>query len=257
MKNFQERFFKPNKPNKIRAKGKISLEQEIYNNIKKAIFHHILLPNDQLQEYELANFFKVSRTPVRAALHQLEYEGLVYSVPRKGYFVTNPSPEEITKVFFLRKKLEGLAAELATIKISSDQINILNKLLLAEKESYKQKNRCGVIDNSGKFHELIAHASENEWLAKFIFELIAQSNVYLTFYDPFDAEPPRSLGEHMAIIEAIASQKPKLAKKTMISHIESLEKHLNLDSRTNTGFDGWKEFLDKQKSNKLELTDFT
>ena len=46
---------------------------------------------------------------MRAALHQLEYEGLVYSVPR-GYFVTNPSPEEITR-FFLRKKLEGLAAE--------------------------------------------------------------------------------------------------------------------------------------------------
>ena len=57
-------------------------------------------------EVQLAEELGVSRTPVREAIRQLEQEGLVELVPRKGGYVTDISMSDLADVFEIRYALE-------------------------------------------------------------------------------------------------------------------------------------------------------
>ncbi len=63
------------------ASGLASLEYRAYEQIKEAIITLALPPRSPLVEVQLAERLGISKTPLRAALMQLEREGLVDSVP--------------------------------------------------------------------------------------------------------------------------------------------------------------------------------
>lgn len=72
----------------------------IYSALREKIFGGELNPGDILpSENALCDQFSVSRETARKALKQLENEGLVRSVPQRGYFVNNPQHDEFTLTF--------------------------------------------------------------------------------------------------------------------------------------------------------------
>jgi DNA-binding GntR family transcriptional regulator len=88
---------------------KVSMEENVYNHIKKAILARKLAPGKQLVENNLSNSLGVSRTPIRNAIKRLSIEGLVDIIPNRGAFVTNPTKEEMIQAYELRAKLEYIA----------------------------------------------------------------------------------------------------------------------------------------------------
>ena len=66
--------------NNIKRIKRISLREEVYQTLKRAIVHLELKPEERLHDQELAEQFGISRTPVREALKRLEDEGLVEAV---------------------------------------------------------------------------------------------------------------------------------------------------------------------------------
>lgn len=82
--------------------GKISdfqlLKDRAYDAIKKSIIALSFLPNEQLVEQRLARDLGVSKSPIREALHRLEREGLVYTIPFKGGFVAEITEEAIREI---------------------------------------------------------------------------------------------------------------------------------------------------------------
>ena len=65
----------------IKPIKRLSLRDEVYQNLKKSIINLELQPEERLYDKELAEKFGISRTPVREALKRLEDEGLVESLP--------------------------------------------------------------------------------------------------------------------------------------------------------------------------------
>ena len=72
-----------------------------------------LPPSSPISEYQLAAALNISRTPVREAIKRLEEDGLVWSVPNKGTFVSELSAKDIMEIYQVRERLEGLAARIA------------------------------------------------------------------------------------------------------------------------------------------------
>jgi len=52
----------------------------------------------RLDERQLAQDFGISRTPVREAMAQLEREGFVRSVPRRGVYVVRKTKREVIEM---------------------------------------------------------------------------------------------------------------------------------------------------------------
>ena len=70
----------------------------------------------RLDERKLAQDFGISRTPVREAMAQLEREGFVRSVPRRGIYVVRKTKREVIEMITAWAALESMAARLITAK---------------------------------------------------------------------------------------------------------------------------------------------
>src|SRR6186997_1025251 len=82
----------------------------------------------RLDERQLAQDFGVSRTPVREAMAQLEREGFVRSVPRRGIYIVRKTKIEVIEMITAWAALESMAARLITERATSDQISGLRKM---------------------------------------------------------------------------------------------------------------------------------
>ena len=76
----------------------------------------------RLDERQLAQDFGISRTPVREAMAQLEREGFVRSVPRRGIYVVRKTKREVIEMITAWAALESMAARLITENASDDEI---------------------------------------------------------------------------------------------------------------------------------------
>src|ERR1700760_161087 len=74
--------------------------------LRQAIIEQRLPPGTRLPEDELGARFGMSRTLVRAALAQLQSEGLVDAPPRRTATTAKPTLEQAREVFEVRRTLE-------------------------------------------------------------------------------------------------------------------------------------------------------
>src|SRR5205814_7945753 len=82
----------------------------------------------RLDERRLAHDFGISRTPVREAMAQLEREGFVRSVPRRGIYVVRKTRREVIEMITAWAALESMAARLITEAAGEDDIAALRRM---------------------------------------------------------------------------------------------------------------------------------
>src|SRR4029079_14939569 len=85
-------------------------------------------PDIRLDERRLAQDFGISRTPVREAMAQLEREGFVRSVPRRGIYVVRKTRREVIEMITAWAALEGMAARLITENATAEEIAALRRM---------------------------------------------------------------------------------------------------------------------------------
>lgn len=109
----------------LAKKGKFSyqtVEEVTLSVLRTAILSGVLAPGEHLSQDRLAEALDVSRMPVRAALRQLEGEGLVLFKAHRGAVVRVLSPDELGEIYDLRGILEPYAVEHAVEHLTDDDI---------------------------------------------------------------------------------------------------------------------------------------
>lgn len=198
---------------------------EIADEILRRIQLGKYLPGDPLSQYELADEFKISRTPIREALRLLEVRRAISLTPSGRAIVTVPSAKSVREAFQIRAELEGLAAQLAV-----DWIDDADLALLSEHQiSYASALRSRVRGEGGSewvrhnrnFHDVIAAASHNERLQELIAEL--QSGIVTSTLSLASKMPSRLMEEnikqHEAIIAALSARSPGTAREAAVAHV--------------------------------------
>ena len=105
-----------------------SLGSKIFVLLRDRILNENYKCGDKLNELTLAKELKISRTPIREALKQLELEGLVESIPNKGVYVKGFSPRDIDDMLEIRLVLEGLSIQLAIDRISEAELEKIKEI---------------------------------------------------------------------------------------------------------------------------------
>jgi DNA-binding GntR family transcriptional regulator len=106
----------------------LTAQDLVLGSMREAILTAALPPGTRLRQEKLAELFGTSRIPVREALRALEYEGLVSSLPRRGFTVTELDADDIEEVYDLRILLESHAVRLAVPLITDEDLQILEDL---------------------------------------------------------------------------------------------------------------------------------
>ncbi len=86
-----------------------TIKDQVYHLIKREICERQFRPGQWLQENELAQYYNVSRSPVREALRLLASDGLVVNIPNKGVFVREFSTKDMMDIFDMRNLMESYA----------------------------------------------------------------------------------------------------------------------------------------------------
>jgi DNA-binding GntR family transcriptional regulator len=206
----------------------MSLRARVFIKIENDILNGKYKPGESLTESKIASELKVSRTPVREAITQLELEGLVVYIPNKGAIVKGLSIEDIRDIYEIRIKIEGIAAKRAASNITASQLKELKEVVEFEKFYTNKGDTEQVLKLDTKFHEIIFRASGSRLLDHTLknFHHYIQRARNLSLKDNERAK--KALSEHMAIMKAIEKGDREKADTLMKEHIinasENIEK---------------------------------
>ena len=145
----------------------VSFKHKAYVALKNAIVSmDVYHSRDEirLDERKLAQDFGISRTPVREAMAQLESEGFVRSVPRRGIYVVRKTKREVIEMITAWAALESMAARLTTQNASDAEIAGLRKMFAAFIDGKLRAHLDEYSDANIEFHQSIIKLSKNQVL---------------------------------------------------------------------------------------------
>ncbi len=142
------------------------LRLSVVEALRDAIGSGSLKPGQRIVEQELAEELGVSRLPIREAIRQLEYEGLLDSIPHKGAFVATVSERDIRELFSLRDSLETLAAGLVAQLASPGEVNQLQSIVDQMREQSQRRDFARLFEIDTEFHTLLCTFSQHRRLVK-------------------------------------------------------------------------------------------
>ncbi|UYO63477.1 GntR family transcriptional regulator [Acetobacterium wieringae] len=195
------------------------LREIVFETIRCAIITGELQPGQRLMEVQLAEQMGVSRTPVRESIRKLELEGLVKMVPRKGVYVTPMSVNDLKEMMEIRRALEGLAAELAAMNATKEEISRLYEANELFGESALHNDEEGIIKHDMQIHETIYTASKNVKLQAMINSLREQMQRFRAEYVHRIEDKTPLVNQHMEIIRQIEKGECRKANLAACDHI--------------------------------------
>lgn len=213
--------------------------QTILKSLRHDIIHGIWEPGQKLIEQELASRYKVSRTPLREAIRQLQVEGMIDAIPNRGCRVATLSLTDINELFEVRELLEYFAVKRSAQYISQDEILRLKSLCEKMKLNYNASRMFENYALISEFHMTLMSYSKNTALQQMIgsvierfapfrylmatskesIKLYAHLEKIVTFLEKRDAtavaeELKASLVTYKAIIfDEVIQKHPKLIKQ--------------------------------------------
>ncbi len=191
--------------------------------LRKNIIEGKLPPGSKLSERELAERWGISRTPIREAIKQLQSEGLVVSIPRKGVIVRKYTPREIEDVYTVRLVLESLAVKLSIPNLDERRMGkIINihENLKRTLEKGDSVDLLKVVYMNEEFHFSIYEASGNKILCDTIRGLWHKIFAIIMVVI---ASPDRGfhmICEHEAIVKGLVERSEEKALKALEEHMK-------------------------------------
>ncbi|HVY00127.1 MAG TPA: GntR family transcriptional regulator [Pseudorhodoplanes sp.] len=146
----------------MRTQGSASLKDEIENEIVAGRFQ----PGERLDEVSLAERYKVSRTPIREALHALAASGLVEVRPHRGTIVSEVSPDRLVEMFEVMAELEAMCGRLAARRMTEAEHRALREAHAACGEAARAGDSDRYYYDNERFHFCIYEGSHNGFLAE-------------------------------------------------------------------------------------------
>lgn len=180
-------------------------------------------------EIQIAEELGVSRTPVREAIRKLELEGYVIMLPRRGTYVANLSIKDINEVYEIRASIDALAAGLAAERITDDELEQMERMLVATVEAFDKGDMDRVVEYDTKFHDVLYCASRNARLVGIINNLREQLTRFRSISMAYPGRMKKTMEEHGRMVEAIAQRDVELAQQLARQHMENSEQALLLD----------------------------
>ncbi|HWR38822.1 MAG TPA: GntR family transcriptional regulator [Patescibacteria group bacterium] len=205
------------------------LRDVVSETLREAIISGVLKPGERLMEIQLAEELGVSRTPVRESIRKLELEGFVVMVPRRGTYVADLSIKDINEVFEIRTALDVLAAGLAAERITEEELEQMERLLVQIGEHMDDGDMEKIIETDSLFHDILYKATRNDRLFGIISNLREQFTRFRSISMKYPGRIVKTVEEHRQLVEAIGSRNPELAQQIAREHMENAEHTLLQD----------------------------
>ncbi len=205
---------------KLVIKYNDTIRKKVYGYVREQILNGEFKPGERLIEAKIAKDIGTSRTPVREALHNLEIEGLIESIPRIGYTVKPISEDEVRELWEIRYLIEGLAVRWAVEKARDRLIKELKKNISLAEDRVAKGDIGAIVELDAQFHEIIAKLSGGTRLLEFARSLRRHTLRYRLHSIYLSDTARRAIEGHKAILAAIENGDPQAISGAIQAHLE-------------------------------------
>lgn len=193
----------------------------VYNKMREDILSGKIVPGDRLLVSSIAKNYRISEIPVREAFQRLSQEGLLTTRPHTGFIVSSVSEKDIENIFSVRVELESLATKQAAMKINSEEIEKLDKMIDEVERNFVEDDYIGYWKSNRVWHFTLYGFSGNDVVVRILNQLFDYSSRYPTYYTK-QSEVEHSLSFHREIITALKNHDAEMAESLIKIHtIES------------------------------------
>lgn len=199
-----------------------SRSEHAYQCLRDAIQESQIKPGERVMEVEVAEWLKLSRTPVRDAIRRLESEGMLVHAPRIGLVVATLDRQAVMELYVMREVLEGTAARLCARHASDMEVQDL--LDLVARERHWEGDHNGLANHNRRFHDAIHRGAHNRYLEK---SLAAVNDSMWLLGRPLMLLPERAktaLMEHARLADAIRCRDPDKADEAARNHVNAAQR---------------------------------
>jgi DNA-binding GntR family transcriptional regulator len=217
-----------------------SLASVLAREIEALILNGELAAGERVSEFQLAERFKVSRSPVREALRALDAVGIVEVQPNRGAFVRRIAVEEAFEVYEVRAALFGQAGRLMAERGTDADIKLLRDLHAEMSQAAGAHDFDRYFPLNFRFHELIVDSAGNRTLATQYRMLVKRLRLFrarnLMFRDTLEV----SNREHETIVDAIIRRDAEAAGRACFDHVEQGRRRVMERLRSEANEGAWK-----------------
>jgi DNA-binding GntR family transcriptional regulator len=209
-----------------RRKETASLTERTYQVLRRDILTCALEPGSEISEADIADRLSISKTPVREALGRLRVEGFVKTFPRRGYQIVPLTIADMDELFDVRTIVEGGCGEIASERITEEELDRLAELADASYDRATSANLDKFISANRDFHMAIANAAGNRRLEELVYRLLDELERFF-----YIGARKRDLNtevhsDHHRIVEVLRKRDPAAARRIMMEHNEATRRGL-------------------------------
>lgn len=198
----------------------LTLREKILENIRDAIVSGSLKAGSRVSEPELAERYGISRTPIREAFRQLESEGYLTVIPRRGAVVREFSQKDVEEFYAIKSILEGYAARRACDKLTEKELDRLESINSRLSELADNNDIKTFFKVHSDFHDLFIKAADNDKLRELISNLVTHFQRLRLMSLSIPGRMKISVQEHDKIIEAFRKKDGACAEKLVRKNAE-------------------------------------
>lgn len=209
-----------------------SLKDKVYEALKNALLSMNIYSGKEelrLDERQLSTDLGVSRTPIREAITRLEQEGFVRIQQRRGVFVVRKNKQQILEMITVWAALEGMAARLATIHATNEEIQDLRRLFVTFENNKLRAKIDEYSEANIRFHQQILQMSKNQLIVDIAENLFAHMRPIRRRTIGEGDRAERSIIDHLHIIEALEKRDADLAEAQARHHTLALARHVEMN----------------------------
>jgi DNA-binding GntR family transcriptional regulator len=194
----------------------------VVSAVRDGIMQGRFAPGQRLPEADLVSLYAASRGAVRAALAQLENEGIVERERNRGARVRPISLEEAVEITEARAVVEGLCAAKAAVRATQADRVRLRELGVELAATVENTDVIAYSRVNELVHRAVRDISGHQIAGQMLDRLRTQSVRYHYTIALLPGRPSIGLKEHLQVIESVCAGDPDLAEQTMRAHLMSV-----------------------------------
>lgn len=180
------------------------LADEVYGQLMRAILDRQISYDDVLVQEKLAAELQISRTPVREALMRLEREGVLEVSHRGSFKLYQMSEKEINELYQARTAIEGQSARILAVNRTPEMIEEL-RAFVTKQEQVSEVTVQKYFHANRNIHRRFVELADNRFLLEMFDMIWGKALAFQLFATIEKVDLSKSLGDHMALVDVIAT----------------------------------------------------
>ena len=201
--------------------SRLALHDQVVQRLRTMLVEGRIAPGAKLNERELSEQLRVSRTPLREAIKLLAAEGLVDLLPNRGAVAVKLTEADVLNTFELLAMLEGLSGELAAQRITEPELAELRAVHYEMLACFSRRDLSGYYRLNARIHALINEAAKNPVLASTYRAVNARVQSLRFRTNQNEAKWKRAVADHEAMLAALEAHDPAALRNVLVAHLQN------------------------------------